>query len=1046
MSIIGDPFKPYVQNQIKIRQKSLGAYTLIPIETQQAYLTKTPWIRLASSVQVTEGNPSLPGTSVLEILTAQGNFDVSSIKDDLLSQNFILYGGVTNNTYSKGLLYGLTDKDPLNGAYGFGGTSERGYVPPPGIIGAELSYKNDGALAQASINIKAFNRTQFQLIDILFQRPGYSLLLEFGHTTYLDNNNKLVNPDFHTTPFNKFFIDGTNSFDMASAITAEKDKWNGNYEAMFGRITKFNWKFNPDGSYDITVNLVGNGDVINALKMNLTPDKDIKIEGVTTTDELQEKRDEGAYIVADANLSIINQKLYEIYKSAGGKGAASQTGTGYSQSTAAGYAKAYGYNNIINPTQGKDYAIDDFHIFLRDDKSVLNEPISSVVGNILIPNAIFKISAENNTSNEYEPNVLITFGTLLALISSTVTLKSKKGNIPLYFYDFNFQDLNNDTNYIVTFPGNFSSNPGICLVPYDPISKDITLSDIKIDIQSEINTELKNSAPFRIDNEPYIGRLANIYVDINFITETFSGLKDKDGNIILIDFLKNILDAINRTLGGLNEFRVIFNESINMIQIVSETPMLSQTPQTPEFSIINVFGVAKDEGSFVRNMDLNSELSDAFATQISIGAQADGNQPNENATSFSIYNKGLIDRIIPDKTFQVSEEGGNVEVWQQTMGKPQTDNQNTPGGVPYGKTEDRIYPTPDGKAPVVQTLHSSANDVISKMFSEDIVTCFNKIYVNKEFIDKNIATLENFNLNFAKKAMGILTQNNVYPAPFFLPFNLSLTMDGLSGMKIYESFKVSSNVLPLSYNTDNLRLIIKSLSHSVNQSSWTTKVETLAQSIFKIKPGQPYSSIAPPPSSNSNQGNTSDSNESCGEKSLYLNNAISSYSIENNAIRKVAIFTTHKQIFARDGEVKSMCGLYAWNMANSYVNYLRGGKSLKPSETGGGRNANSQKLSMDLMGLGYKKVLVGKNLSKAEVISSIKQITFTYGDILIYFCHDAVGTNQNLYGHVQTYVGEVSTSKWASSKKDNYGAQSGFVYGSKAGSCWDLIIYRTPTK
>ena len=71
---------------------------------------------------------------------------------------------------------------------------------------------------------------------------------------------------------------------------------------------------------------------------------------------------------------------------------------------------------------------------------------------------------------------------------------------------------------------------------------------------------------------------------------------------------------------------------------------------TPEFTRFNVFGVKPGVGgSFIRNVNLNGTISSDFASMISIGAQSNGNQLSENATSFSNYNAGLVDRIIPKK-------------------------------------------------------------------------------------------------------------------------------------------------------------------------------------------------------------------------------------------------------------------------------------------------------------------------------------------------------------------------------------------------------------
>ena len=69
-----------------------------------------------------------------------------------------------------------------------------------------------------------------------------------------------------------------------------------------------------------------------------------------------------------------------------------------------------------------------------------------------------------------------------------------------------------------------------------------------------------------------------------------------------------------------------------------------------KFCKLNTFGVKNNvEGSIVKNMSLNASISKEFASMISIGGQANGNQLNENATAFSNYNKGLIDRTFKEK-------------------------------------------------------------------------------------------------------------------------------------------------------------------------------------------------------------------------------------------------------------------------------------------------------------------------------------------------------------------------------------------------------------
>ena len=64
----------------------------------------------------------------------------------------------------------------------------------------------------------------------------------------------------------------------------------------------------------------------------------------------------------------------------------------------------------------------------------------------------------------------------------------------------------------------------------------------------------------------------------------------------------------------------------------------------------------------------------------------------------------------------------------------------------------------------------------------------------------------------------------------FIPLNLSLTMEGLTGFKIYQTFNITQKVLPSNY-PQNLEFLIKGISHKVDSSGWTTTIET--QSIPK---------------------------------------------------------------------------------------------------------------------------------------------------------------------------------------------------------------------
>jgi hypothetical protein len=258
MSFLGNPFDPYVKTQIEKRQEALGKFNNIPDNTLNWYTTKAPWLRLASSVDIDNN------------ITTKLGID-TNLQGSALAKNFILFGGAANE--SGNLQSGISfSNNALAGEYGWGGIEERGFVPMPGITSMDMGYYNNGSLSRAVVKIRAFSREQFALIEHLYMRPGYSVLLEFGHTVYLDDKGNLQQWDkFQSGPLEKFLTggDNVNQYIIKALVIAEKIKYKGNYEAMIGKISKFSWNFLKDGSYDITVTLVGYGDIIESLKMNI---------------------------------------------------------------------------------------------------------------------------------------------------------------------------------------------------------------------------------------------------------------------------------------------------------------------------------------------------------------------------------------------------------------------------------------------------------------------------------------------------------------------------------------------------------------------------------------------------------------------------------------------------------------------------------------------------------------------------------------------------------------------------------------------------------
>jgi len=61
----------------------------------------------------------------------------------------------------------------------------------------------------------------------------------------------------------------------------------------------------------------------------------------------------------------------------------------------------------------------------------------------------------------------------------------------------------------------------------------------------------------------------------------------------------------------------------------------------------------------------------------------------------------------------------------------------------------------------------------------------------------------------------------------FLPFDLNLVIDGLSGMKVYQRYIADTEFLPSNY-PQSLEFLIKGITHEIKDNQWITTLESLA--------------------------------------------------------------------------------------------------------------------------------------------------------------------------------------------------------------------------
>lgn len=616
----------------------------------------------------------------------------------------------------------------------------------------------------------------------------------------------------------------------------------------------------------------------------------------------------------------------------------------------------------------------------------------------------------------------ISFQTLLRFISENLNLLSNGEGIvsidwesdkPFYALSCHIStDLTKCYLYNEQLKIEDGANPDSNFATFHPFNffRDDNLNQINKDLlnNSKVSANEKQNYAY-----PQIGNINYIYLNTGYLSKVIADNLDKENKITLRSFLQTICNDINRALGGINDFQTVIDpdQTPNVLTIIDINQnrikgLTKKYGNNQSYTLIQAQGIGPDnntQGSFVTSLRAQSQITPEIASAISIGAQANGNQLGEEATSFSRLSRGLIDRIYPDKIISPQPTGSFADNFQTTFKTNLEAFQNLVNNL-------QKNPQPNSAA-VRLSLKISDEDNNGPMVSD----LFKAIV--GEFTEKN--------------------QSN----PTFIPIKLDIELLGISGIKIFQQFELSSDVLPLSYQND-FNFLITGITHEVRTHKWITKLATLTYLKEKdlttaqktdIKPikvlGLDFSSIIVAGVCKPYRLNTQYNKRPYNISLTQLNDSFKAWDLtfENNYV-----------LTEKDG----LCAKGTFNTAVNFQNY-KAGKTIytKANLLPAGGNAKDAGYLFQLKTLGWAGQLIGEGLNKAQIQQAINSIEYNVGDVLIYYSEDSIDNN-GLYGHTQIYVGSKSPSGWSSDVKDNYGFS--FVYNSEPSQCYTLYLYRVP--
>lgn len=809
-NIAGGAFQKYVSDELENRKKLVKKYNSNDRSNEELiYQNRNSFYRITSCTDIN------PEHTLSKLYGKVGN---------QLAKDYILQGGVVKNNQNN-----IIQREGISGIYKTTNDLLLGFKPMPGVTSINLSSAGKlGTLQYADINIKCYDLEQLDIIDALYMKLGFTVIIEWGHNIFY--NNGIVK----TSPLDTFSYN--NKEELITAIQKHRVNTNANYDAMVGTISNFSWELDSDNTYNCNIKVVGAGDILDSLKINQSVTDGTSIsneEYVTTIREDDDSKENITSLIADKDLSLLNQALYLINTHI--LSVSDDSKPKVIDLSSKTYIDIL--NKIYKQCPYKFIQFDESGNIVSEDENALKGNHYSVISKLnktngsdetIIPNinrTLFSCISVPYTINgggdeKAEPQTYISLGHLLALITATGMIYDKNQNdIKPYIYI----DFNDSLNFCSTFKGQTSLNPNICLIPRNQGSLEDTfglgfiedklfneLSGFEIkEVKSNQRTEYQNQygrtmvetkviTTQEISNENKIingylnipandskvrARMMCILINIKYITDTLKSQRGENnkGNVNISDFLNSILDGINKSMCNFNDFRIIVDDSCKSMRIIDDTRTQTdeELQDDSQYTEIPLFG----NRSIVYNYNFKSKISPEMSGMVTIAAQANPQALGDDAFAISNLSRDLTNRISSEKF-----------------------TSNTKVDI---NREDNVKQNNESLESLVKYLKSISGD------GGDYV-------INNDEIDSSTNTYKTILSKYRNQ------HNPTNRGTTIIPLTFELEMDGISGIIPNSAFVVPVNMLPSSYATrKNLRkicFIIHSIKQNIGEGRWTTTI------------------------------------------------------------------------------------------------------------------------------------------------------------------------------------------------------------------------------
>jgi len=666
------------------------------------------------------------------------------------------------------------------GNFAYNVYTDTGFKAMPGITSLTVKAKDTyGCIREAIVSFKVFSLEDLNIIDRIYFKPGFTMLIEWGHTAYVDNDGKVQFVNSSPISDSEFFEKDRLTLEKVDELISNRRKDScGNYDGLFGLVTNFNYKFNKDGSYDCSLTTLSRGSVLEGLTIyapilptsGSADNKDTLPKTIwnTVSDVLKKyesKKSSDKVEVVDSDASSKLERPCTIRPSE------SFTTT---------------VEGTFDGSKALDSVTGDFYKKLKGLPSFY----------VVCKKVSIKKGILGFRNNEEKLHYL-RLRDLLWLITRLNTPKKKNVNIQF--------DLRSSNRYIRPEEC-ISFNPYIAVSPNNTKGifntedaglkwhEPFILPSIKkdgYDTDEDLDINLENDR----------NNILNIYVNLDYVCDIINSKIDTEQKEYKIwDVIIELLGGIQKAFGNINDFQLVTNQEIgdDVFTIVDTNchEDLQDSMNWPEFTLTGLSSTFKD-------ITAESKITDSVVNSMAIAASAGGATSGDVNGMVVAWNEGCVDRYLIEEN---SKEPVST-----------TDNNGE---------EQEVLCTPPGIMVLKSQLES---------FTEKIVELYRKLNTKisqkdgpntSEFVESSFTDLQVLGEQFYNKLVNreLKDKGDGPCCNAAMPVQLDFTLKGLGRFVIGTSFKLGSRVFPSKYN--DWAFIITGVEHSVNRSGWITSLRT----------------------------------------------------------------------------------------------------------------------------------------------------------------------------------------------------------------------------